>query len=84
MPVIHLRHKKPVASLSEKPLLSSREKEVVQLIAQGFRNRQIGVKLFISEHTVRNHLHNIFYKLGVSDRLELALYEIHHPLIDQP
>ena len=67
----------------EKPLLSDRQKEIVQLVAQGFRNREIGEKLFISEQTVKNHLHNIFDKLGVSDRLELALYAIHHRLIDQ-
>jgi DNA-binding NarL/FixJ family response regulator len=67
----------------EKPLLSDREKEIVQLVAQGYRNREIGEKLFISEQTVKNHLHNIFDKLGVSDRLELALYAIHHRLIDQ-
>ena len=67
----------------EKPLLSDREKEVVQLVVQGFRNRKIGEKLFISEQTVKNHLHNIFDKLGVSDRLELALYAVHHSLIDQ-
>lgn len=64
----------------EKPLLSEREKEIVQLVAQGFRNREIGEKLFISEQTVKNHLHNIFDKLGVSDRLELALYAIHNNL----
>jgi two-component system, NarL family, nitrate/nitrite response regulator NarL len=67
----------------DKPLLSDREREIVQLVAQGFRNREIGEKLFISEQTVKNHLHNIFDKLGVSDRLELALYAIHHRLIDQ-
>jgi DNA-binding NarL/FixJ family response regulator len=67
----------------EKPLLSDREKEIVQLVAQGYRNKEIGEKLFISEQTVKNHLHNIFDKLGVSDRLELALYAIHHRLIDQ-
>ena len=67
----------------DKPLLSDREKEIVQLVAQGFRNKEIGEKLFISEQTVKNHLHNIFDKLGVSDRLELALYAIHHRLIDQ-
>ena len=66
----------------DKPLLSDREKEIVQLVAQGFRNREIGEKLFISEQTVKNHLHNIFDKLGVSDRLELALYAIHHRLIE--
>jgi len=67
----------------EKPLLSDREKEIVQLVAQGFRNREIGEKLFISEQTVKNHLHNIFDKLGVSDRLELALYALHHRIIDK-
>ena len=66
----------------DKPLLSNREKEIVQLLAQGYRNKEIGEKLIISEQTVKNHLHNIFDKLGVSDRLELALYAIHHRLIE--
>src|SRR5580704_10813993 len=66
----------------DKPLLSAREKEIVQLVAQGYRNKEIGEKLFISEQTVKNHLHNIFDKLGVSDRLELALYAIHHHLVE--
>src|SRR6202049_1172145 len=69
---------------SEKPLLSDREMEVVQLVAEGFQNKEIGEKLFISEQTVKNHLHNIFDKVGVSDRLELMLYAIHHRLIDKP
>jgi two-component system, NarL family, nitrate/nitrite response regulator NarL len=69
---------------NEKPTLSDREMEVVQQVAQGFHNKEIGKKLFISEQTVKNHLHNIFDKLGVSDRLELALYAIHHRLIDKP
>jgi two-component system, NarL family, nitrate/nitrite response regulator NarL len=66
----------------DKPLLSDREKEVVQLIVEGCRNKEIAEKLFISEQTVKNHLHSIFDKLGVSDRLELALYAIHHRLIE--
>ena len=65
----------------EKSLLSDREMEIVQLVAQGFRNREIGERLFISEQTVKNHIHNIFDKIGVSDRLELALYAIRHQLI---
>jgi len=69
---------------SEKSLLSDREIEVVQLVVQGCQNKEIGKRLFISEQTVKNHLHNIFDKLGVSDRLELALYAIHHRLIDNP
>ena len=67
----------------EMRLLSDREKEIVQLVAQGYRNKEMGEKLFISEQTVKNHLHNIFDKLGVSDRLELALYAIHHRLVEQ-
>jgi two-component system nitrate/nitrite response regulator NarL len=67
----------------EKPLLTDREKQVVQHVAQGFHNKEIGEKLFISEQTVKNHMQKIFDKLGVSDRLELALYAIHHQLIDQ-
>jgi DNA-binding NarL/FixJ family response regulator len=60
--------------------LSSREREIVVLVAQGFKNKEMAERMFISEQTVKNHLHNIFDKLGVSDRLELALYAIHHNL----
>ena len=67
-----------------KAVVSDRgEKAIVQLVTQGLRNKEIGVRLFISEQTVKNHLHNIFDKLGVSDRLELALHAIHHQLMDQ-
>ena len=60
--------------------LSQREREIVALVAQGFKNKEMAEKMFISEQTVKNHLHNIFDKLGVSDRLELALYAIHKKL----
>ncbi len=60
--------------------LTAREKEVVKLVAQGFRNKEIAEKLSLSEQTVKNHLHAIFDKLGVSDRLELALYALHNRL----
>jgi two-component system nitrate/nitrite response regulator NarL len=69
-------------SRRDKRLLSERERQVVRLVAQGSRNKEIGANLFISEQTVKNHLHNIFDKLGVSDRLELALYAIHHHLVE--
>jgi len=61
----------------ERNPLSPREREIVQLVAQGYKNKEMAEKMFISEQTVKNHLHNIFDKLGVSDRLELALYAIH-------
>jgi len=60
--------------------LSHREREIVALVAQGYKNKEMAEKMFISEQTVKNHLHNIFDKLGVSDRLELALYAIHKGL----
>lgn len=64
----------------ERSPLSHREREIVQLVAQGYKNKEMAEKMFISEQTVKNHLHNIFDKLGVSDRLELALYAIHKGL----
>lgn len=65
----------------EKGLLTPREAEIVTLVTQGFRNKEIAEKLAISEQTVKNHLQNIYDKLGVSDRLELALYALHHKLV---
>jgi two-component system, NarL family, nitrate/nitrite response regulator NarL len=64
----------------ERTPLSAREREIVTLVAQGYKNKEMAEKMFISEQTVKNHLHNIFDKLGVSDRLELALYAIHKGL----
>jgi two-component system nitrate/nitrite response regulator NarL len=68
----------------ERTPLSQREREIVALVAQGFKNKEIAERIFISEQTVKNHLHNIFDKLGVSDRLELALYAIHKGLYTEP
>jgi two-component system, NarL family, nitrate/nitrite response regulator NarL len=62
---------------SERSPLSTREREIMAFVAQGYKNKEMAEKMFISEQTVKNHLHNIFEKLGVSDRLELALYAIH-------
>ncbi|MFN0165047.1 MAG: response regulator [Bryobacteraceae bacterium] len=70
----------PVGRDRERSPLSAREREIVALVAQGYKNKEMAEKMFISEQTVKNHLHNIFDKLGVSDRLELALYAIHKNL----
>ena len=64
----------PSSKLDGKTELSRREMEVIQLVVQGYKNRDIAQSLFISEKTVKNHLSAIFNKLGVSDRLELTLY----------
>ena len=54
--------------------LTGREREVISLIGEGLRNKQIADRLFISEGTVRNHLTTVFSKLEVSDRFELLMY----------
>lgn len=69
-----------LGKMRERSPLSARELEIVQLVAQGYKNKEMAEKMFISEQTVKNHLHNIFDKLSVSDRLELALYAIHKGL----
>jgi DNA-binding NarL/FixJ family response regulator len=53
--------------------LTPREREVVKLVAEGLRNREIASRLSISEGTVKIHLHNVYDKLGVDGRLELVL-----------
>jgi len=57
-------------------LLTSRELSLVQLVAEGRTNRDISRELHLKEHTVRNYLFRIFNKLGVSTRLELAVYAL--------
>ena len=54
--------------------LSTREREVLALIAEGLSNQQIGVRLDISEKTVKTHVSNILTKLGVSDRTQAAVF----------
>jgi len=56
--------------------LTPREVEVVRLLAEGMSTREISVKLRVTEHTVRNYLSVIYDKLGVSSRVELALYAV--------
>ena len=55
-----------------KPLLSAREREIVQFVVQGCRNKEVAVRLCIEEQTVKNHLRKIFSKLGVARRRELS------------
>ena len=54
--------------------LAKREKEIMSHICQGYKNKEIAQKLDISEQTVKSHCNRIYKKLGVSDRLQLALY----------
>ena len=58
------------------PALTKRELDIVKLVSQGMKNKEIGRELQIAERTVKNHLQSIFSKLQVSNRLELAVFAI--------
>jgi len=64
--------------------LTDREREVIALIGEGLKNKQVGERLFISETTVTHHLSSVFSKLDVSDRLELIIYAFRHGLAKIP
>lgn len=70
--------KEKIASLTE------REREVIGLVGEGLKNKQIASRLFISETTVTHHLSSVFSKLEVSDRLELIIYAFRHGLAKMP
>ncbi len=63
--------------------LSDKELLIVSGVAQGMRNKEIAREIGTSEQVIKNYLRKIYDKLGVSDRLELALYCIHHRLMDK-
>jgi DNA-binding NarL/FixJ family response regulator len=65
-------------------MLTDREREIIALLAEGLRNKQIAERLFISEITVRHHLTSIFNKLGVSDRVELLIYAYRNGIVAVP
>ncbi len=61
--------------------LTPRELEIVATIVAGYANKDIAQKFSLSEQTIKHHLTNIFNKLGVSNRLELALFAVNHHLL---
>jgi len=63
--------------------LTQRELEIVSAIVEGCTNKDIAQTLSLSEQTVKHHLTSIYAKLGVSNRLELAFYAVHHNLTPQ-
>lgn len=67
---------------SKEKLLSAREIEVLCALAEGLYNKEIASKLQISEKTVKNHVSNIFKKIGVSDRTQAAVYAIKHKFVE--
>ena len=61
--------------------LSEKELRVVALVVRGYKNREIAAHMETSEQVVKNALRQIFDKIGVSDRLELALFVLHHRML---
>jgi DNA-binding NarL/FixJ family response regulator len=61
--------------------LSEKELRIVAAVVRGFKNREIATELEMSEQVVKNSLRSIFDKIGVSDRLELALFVLHHRML---
>ena len=64
--------------------LTPREREVLQLVAQGATNKEIASQLFIAENTVKNHLRNILAKLHLQNRVQAAAYALREELIEAP
>ncbi|MFS8582306.1 MAG: response regulator transcription factor [Limnochordales bacterium] len=61
--------------------MSARELEVLCLIAKGYTNQEIARRLFISPHTVKNHVSRIYQKLGMDDRTKVALWAVRLGLV---
>ena len=61
--------------------LTAKELKIVALIVQGYKNKEIAVRLGTTEQVIKNYLRNVYDKIGVSDRLELALFTIHHKIL---
>jgi two-component system NarL family response regulator len=61
--------------------LTNRESDIVQLVAMGLRNAEVAEQLSIGESTVKTHLNNIFQKLGIRDRVELAVFALRQGLV---
>jgi DNA-binding NarL/FixJ family response regulator len=83
--VQHLRAATSKADSPARPaqMLTRREMQIVSAIIEGASNKDIGRQFNLSEQTIKNHLSHIFDKVGVSNRLELALYAVHHKLLLQ-
>ena len=61
--------------------LTAKELRIVALIVQGYKNKEIATQLGTTEQVIKNYLRNVYDKIGVSDRLELALFTIHHRIL---
>ena len=75
-------HQPPLTREAQEEGLTERERDVIQLVAQGCSNQEIAKQLVISEKTVKTHVSNILSKLHLEDRTQLAIYAIKKGLVD--
>ena len=61
--------------------LTPKELKIVALVVQGYKNKEIATRLGTTEQVIKNYLRNVYDKIGVGDRLELALFTIHHRIL---
>jgi DNA-binding NarL/FixJ family response regulator len=82
---IHLRPPGgPASEEMESSGLTRREVETLQLVAEGHTNKQIAAMLWLTEHTVKFHLSNIYRKLGIASRAEARRWADRHGLLERP
>ncbi len=80
-PLLPAKVAERLAARRQRPDLSEREMEVLQMLLKGFSNKEIGTVLCISEDTVKAHLKTLFVKLAVKDRTEAAISAIRHGIV---
>jgi DNA-binding NarL/FixJ family response regulator len=72
-----------IVGLRVRDRLTAKELRIVALIVQGYKNKEIASQLGTTEQVIKNYLRNVYDKIGVSDRLELALFTIHHRILNE-
>jgi DNA-binding NarL/FixJ family response regulator len=80
--VMSVRASSPEPQRLAMPALSSREREVLVLLAQGCDNAEIARRLFLSPSTVKNHVSKLLEKLGVDNRVQAATFAARHDLVE--
>ena len=82
VPMLNEKMDKEKENPEDEDKLTRREIEVLKLLAEGLFNKEIAYKLSISEKTVKNHVSNIFKKIGVFDRTQAAVYAIKNNIVE--
>ncbi|MGH3356178.1 MAG: response regulator transcription factor [Nocardioidaceae bacterium] len=70
--------------MADRPVLTEREQQIVQLLALGLPNKEIARRLFLSESTIKSHLSHMYAKLGVSSRVAAVTRSLELGIVDPP